>query len=233
MADEALDENFPRYSSELRSMRCEQSLLNKTDGSASFMQGNTQVIAAAYGPAEVRASKELIDKATLEVVFRPKVGMPGCAEKLMERVIRNSCDPIVLTSRHPRSSLTVVIQLVQDCGSLLSCAINAACMAMVDAGFPMKCLVCSVSCALSENGDIQLDPTLEQEKSASAVMTFAFDSVNKNVMTSSTTGSFTVQEYEKCLEACRSAATKLFDFFRLSVERKLAKDAKFMDINIA
>ena len=118
MVDEAiaLDENFPRYSSELRSMRCEQSLLNKTDGSASFLQGdvsylfiptfpigkvnrtnqaeilelqfllrltnitvsgNTQVIAAAYGPAEVRASKELIDKATLEVVFRPKVGMPG------------------------------------------------------------------------------------------------------------------------------------------------------------
>ena len=35
-----LDENFPRYSSELRSMRCEQSLLNKSDGSASFLQGN-------------------------------------------------------------------------------------------------------------------------------------------------------------------------------------------------
>ena len=29
---------------------------------------------------------------------------------------------------------------------------------------------------------------------ASAVMTFAFDSVNKNVMTSSTTGSFTFQQ---------------------------------------
>ena len=37
-------------------------------------------------------------------------------------------------------------------------------MAMVDAGFPMKCLVCAVSCTLSENGDVQLDPTLEQEK---------------------------------------------------------------------
>ena len=35
------------------------------------------MIAAAYGPAEVRASKELIDKATLEVVFKPKVGMSG------------------------------------------------------------------------------------------------------------------------------------------------------------
>ncbi|KAJ7379942.1 Exosome component 5 [Desmophyllum pertusum] len=106
-------------------------------------------------------------------------------------------------------------------------------MAMVDAGFPMKCLVCAVSCVLGESGDIQLDPTLEQEKSASAVMTFAFDSINKNVMTSSTTGSFTLPEYDKCLEACRTAAAKLFDFFRLSVERKLSKDAKFMDINIA
>lgn len=35
------------------------------------------MIAATYGPAEVRSSKELIDKANLEVVFRPKVGVAG------------------------------------------------------------------------------------------------------------------------------------------------------------
>lgn len=43
----------------------------------SYFPGKTEVIAAAYGPAEVRSSKELIDKATLEVVFRPKIGVPG------------------------------------------------------------------------------------------------------------------------------------------------------------
>ncbi|XP_068731297.1 exosome complex component RRP46-like isoform X2 [Montipora capricornis] len=195
MVDEVMETSDSRFSSELRSMRCEQCLLNKSDGSASFSQ--------------------------------------GCAEKLIERVIRNSCEPVVLTTRHPRSSLTIVVQVVQNCGSLLSCAINAACMAMVDAGFPMKCLVCAVTCSMTESGDIHLDPTLEQEKCASAVMTFAFDSVNKNVMTSSTTGSFTFQQYDKCLEACRATAIKLFDFFRMSVERKLSKDAKFMDINMA
>jgi len=104
---------------------------------------------------------------------------------------------------------------------------------MVDGGFPMKCLVCAVTCCLTEFGEIHLDPTLEQEKCASAVMTFAFDSINQNMMTSSTNGKFTFQQYDKCLEACRSAAIKLFDFFRLSVERKLSKDAKFMDLNIA
>ena len=39
MADGASDVAVPRFSSELRSMRCEQCLLNKTDGSASFSQG--------------------------------------------------------------------------------------------------------------------------------------------------------------------------------------------------
>lgn len=37
-------------------------------------------------------------------------------------------------------------------------------MAMVDAGFPMKCLVCAVTCTMNESGEIQLDPTSEQEK---------------------------------------------------------------------
>lgn len=46
MADEAVavDVNLPRYLSELRSMRCEQSLLNKTDGSASFLQGDVSYL---------------------------------------------------------------------------------------------------------------------------------------------------------------------------------------------
>ena len=39
MADGASDVAVPRFSSEQRSMRCEQCLLNKTDGSASFSQG--------------------------------------------------------------------------------------------------------------------------------------------------------------------------------------------------
>ena len=35
----------------------------------SFYLGKTEVIAAVYGPAPVLASKELIDRATLEVTW--------------------------------------------------------------------------------------------------------------------------------------------------------------------
>lgn len=41
------------------------------------LSGDTQVMAAVYGPVEVRMNKELLDKSLVEVIFRPKVGLPG------------------------------------------------------------------------------------------------------------------------------------------------------------
>lgn len=47
---------------------------------------------------------------------------------------------------------------------LLSCCLNAACMALMDAGLPMSHLFCSVTCAISKEGQIIIDPTARQEK---------------------------------------------------------------------
>ena len=35
------------------------------------------MLAAVYGPAEVKVSKEIYDRATLEVVIQTKVGLPS------------------------------------------------------------------------------------------------------------------------------------------------------------
>ena len=34
-------------------------------------------MAAVYGPGDVRQTKEIIDRATVEVIYKPTVGMPG------------------------------------------------------------------------------------------------------------------------------------------------------------
>lgn len=47
---------------------------------------------------------------------------------------------------------------------LLSCFLNAACMALMDAGLPMSCLFCGVTCAIDADGQIITDPTAAQEK---------------------------------------------------------------------
>lgn len=56
--------------------------------SADVSPGDTSVLAGVYGPAEVKVSKEIFNKATLEVILRPKIGLPGNWIRLN---LRRSC----------------------------------------------------------------------------------------------------------------------------------------------
>ncbi|XP_069500493.1 exosome complex component RRP46 isoform X1 [Ambystoma mexicanum] len=178
----------------LRVFACEQNLLSRPDGSASFLQGDTSVLAGVYGPAEVKVSKEIFDKATVEVILKPKVGLPAVQEKSREQLIRNTCEAVILTSLHPRTSVTVVLQVVSDAGSLLSCCLNAACMGLMDAGLPMTSLFCGVTCALDSDSNIQLDPTAKQEKDSRASLTFAIESGEQKVLMITSKGAYSVEE---------------------------------------
>uniref|UniRef100_A0A3Q0TG69 Exosome complex component RRP46 n=1 Tax=Amphilophus citrinellus TaxID=61819 RepID=A0A3Q0TG69_AMPCI len=207
----------------LRAFGCEQSLLSRPDGSASFVQGDTSVMAGVYGPAEVKVSKEIYDRATLEVLVQPKVGLPGVRERSQEQCLRETCEASLLLTLHPRSSLTLVLQVLHDDGSLLACCLNAACMALMDAGLPMDCLFCGVTCAINTDGQIITDPTAAQEKESRALMTFAIDSAKRSVMMSSTKGSFSVHELQRCIAVSQRASEDVFQFYRDSVRRRYSK----------
>ncbi|XP_062328412.1 exosome complex component RRP46 isoform X1 [Osmerus eperlanus] len=207
----------------LREFGCEQSLLSRPDGSSSFVQGDSSVLAGVYGPAEVKISKEIYDRATLEVVIRPKVGLPSVMERAREQCVRETCEASLLSTLHPRSSLTLVLQVVHDDGSLLSCFLNAACMALMDAGLPMSCLFCGVTCAIDTEGQIITDPTSAQEKESRALLTFAIDSTEHRVMMSSTKGSFSVHELQQCIAASQKTSEKIFQFYRDSVRQRYSK----------
>lgn len=45
--------------------------------------GDTSILAGVYGPAEVKVSKEIYDRATVEVLIQPKMGLPGMFLKLI------------------------------------------------------------------------------------------------------------------------------------------------------
>ncbi|NXR10064.1 EXOS5 protein, partial [Semnornis frantzii] len=102
----------------LRPFSCEQGLLSRPDGSAAFLQGDTSVLAGLYGPTEAKASREQPDKATLEVLLRPKTGLPGVLERSREQLLRQSCQEVVLGGLHPRTSVTLVLQVLNDAGSV-------------------------------------------------------------------------------------------------------------------
>nr|XP_021526066.1 exosome complex component RRP46 [Aotus nancymaae] len=196
----------------LRHFACEQNLLSRPDGSASFLQGDTSVLAGVYGPAEVKVSKEIFNKATLEVILRPKIGLPGVAEKSRERLIRNTCEAVVLGTLHPRTSITVVLQVVSDAGSV---------------SFPTGCClqeVCLEKKHMRKLRQSQLTPNpCSPSMEARAVLTFALDNVEQKLLMSSTKGLFSDAELQQCLAAAQVASQHVFRFYRESLQRRYSK----------
>ena len=96
-----------RGANQLRPLSAEPDALSRADGSARFAHGTTEVIAAVYGPAEARRTREQIDAACVDVVVRPLAGLPGPVEREMEQLLNRTVQHLALTAQHPRSAISI------------------------------------------------------------------------------------------------------------------------------
>nr|CAD7570221.1 unnamed protein product [Timema californicum] len=181
--------------------------------------GNTAVIAAMYGPVEVKLQKISIEKASVEAVYHPKSGAPRIADKAREHLIRNTCEISLVATLHPRSSILIVVQEMQDSGGLLACAVNAACLALINSGISMKFLVAAVSCMIDQQDNIILDPDNKQLLDSKATLMFVFDIVKKNIVACHTTGTFSQTQFQESLLKCREASSQIFTYYKDMVKK--------------
>lgn len=233
MAEERSD---GRTANQLRPLVCSRALLHRADGSARWSQENTIVIAAVYGPRTVSGKRENAERAILEVTWKPKTGIAGNAEKEAELILKRTLEHIILTAMHPNTTISVIIQVVNEDGALLACAVNAACAALVDAGIPLSGLVAAVSCAVNTKGEVYLDPTKGEEKAfrgrvclvfpghplsvaSAASQTIDNEPLEHGIISSITRGVMSVEDYLNCLERGRAASSKIAEFVRASLER--------------
>eukprot|EP00250_Pteridium_aquilinum_P016975 c23389_g1_i1 orf=115-849(+) len=225
-----------RNPNQLRPLVCARGLLQRADGSARWSQENTIVLAAVYGPKAISGWRENPERAILEVLWKPKTGLAGTSEREAEFVLKRTLEHIVLTAMHPNTAISVIIQVVNDDGGLLACAMNAACAALIDAGVPLSGLIAAVSCAVDNKGLVFLDPMKKEEKEfrghaclvfpgrSLAVTTAASLSVDNEpiehgLITSVTKGALSADDYFNCLERGRAASAKIAEFARSSLER--------------
>ncbi|CAG9859994.1 unnamed protein product [Phyllotreta striolata] len=190
---------------------CKLGILSRPDGSAILSKDNTTVIAGIYGPIEVKLQKLLIDKASVECHYRPKSGLPGIEDRMHESIIRNTCEASLVASLHPRTAVLVAIQELQNSGQLISCAVNAVCLACLHAGIDMKFMFGAVTC-FSNGVEMSLNPPAQTH--IKAVFVFVFDSTEKRVIASHTKGIFTKEQFEEAVELCRSGSDQVFDYYK-------------------
>uniref|UniRef100_A0AAV1TKY0 Uncharacterized protein n=1 Tax=Peronospora matthiolae TaxID=2874970 RepID=A0AAV1TKY0_9STRA len=217
-----------RAGNELRPLASEQGALFRADGSARMSHGSSTVLAAVYGPGQARNWRsEQTDRATLDVCFKLEKGVSTSKEKEYEQIIRETFAPVVLTKNFPRAVISIVVQVIQDNGSisfprlhLLAVAINAVCLALIDAGIPMISVITASSCGISADGSLNLDPTSVEEEASVSWVTAARSSTSDGVLTCITNGLLSEEQFFACSEACQRASESVAAFFRIVQEKK-------------
>ena len=97
--------------------------------------------------------------------------------------------------------------VLEDDGGATACAVNTSCLALVDSGFPMKCLFAGVTCAVLTDGQetksvVAVDPDtvrLRRAFDVEACVTFVFESRNKDILATHVTGKCSEEKFQECL----------------------------------
>ncbi|XP_017471256.1 PREDICTED: exosome complex component RRP46 [Rhagoletis zephyria] len=198
----------------LRPINCELNPLTRPDASALFTQGDTCVLCSMLGPVEVRSQNLNIEKAHVECIYRPKAGIPTIEDKLRESIIRDTCESALLTTLHPRTTISIQIQELDNRCGLEACAINGACLALLIGGVPMKFTIAAVHCIVDKDDKVVLDPDHCKAIGKRAAFIFVFDSLEKHLVTVHTSGRFRMSQFNDAECISRAASQIIFNFYR-------------------
>ncbi|TFF91201.1 exosome complex exonuclease Rrp41 [Candidatus Thorarchaeota archaeon] len=161
-----------RRTDELRPIEMKVGVLKQADGSASIRQGKTYIIAGVYGPRELHPRHlTLNDRAYLRVVYRMatfsvpdrKRPAPSRREREISMVIANALAPSIFLEEFPKAVIDVFVQVIQADGGTRCAAINAASLALADAGIPMRSLIPAVAVG-KVDGKLIVDLGDEEDK---------------------------------------------------------------------
>lgn len=139
---------------ELRQIEARVGILKKAEGSAYFRLGNTIAIAGVYGPRRVFPKhQEEAERAILRTKYSMAAfstterSRPGPSRRSTEisMVMRHALMPVIFLEEFPRTAIDVHIEVLQADASTRCAGINAAALALADAGVPMRDLVASCS----------------------------------------------------------------------------------------
>ncbi|KAJ2349206.1 exosome non-catalytic core subunit rrp46 [Coemansia erecta] len=216
-----------REANQIRALHCVLGQLNRVDGSAQFSAGDSSVLCGIYGPVDVKVYDEKLDRAHIEVKFRPDIGVPTTKDKWVESAIRSTFEREILGQLLPRTLVQINVQVRQADGSVDAAAINATTLALVDAGIPLRSMIAAATCAVLADNVIVVDPTQEEVDVAQSVHTFAFANQQPGGPAYvDSRGEFTMNEYDACYDMCATAVERTLAFMRSAVESKVTKESQ-------
>ncbi len=222
--------NDGRTVNELRPTHMEVDVLNRANGSAFIEMGRNKIIVAVYGPRELHPKHfALPDRALVRCIYRMatfsvddrKSPAPARREIEISKVIREALEPAIFTEYFPRTTIDIYIEVLQADGGSRCASINAASIALANAGVPMRDLVSAVAVG-KVDGQILLDLNDVEDKEGEGDLPLAFMLRDKKITLLQLDGTFTPDEFDDAITLGIDGAEQIYQLQREALVKKYA-----------
>jgi len=216
-----------RRPNELRQIKVKMGLFSRSDGSCYYEQGNTKVLVAVYGPREISHGSRH-DRAVINCEYtiasfssgeRKKRTKGGRQSLEISLLIQQVFESVVLTELSPRSQIDIYIQVLQSDGGTKCASINASCLALIDAGVPMKDFVVSCSAGYYNKSPI-LDLNYYEDSSSSPDMPVAILPKSGNVTLLQMDSKMNIETFEEVLHCAIQGCQKIYELLLAVVKER-------------
>ena len=215
---------------EIRPMKIEVGVLSRADGSCYLEWGNNKVLAGVFGPRELhprrmqRADTAIVryrySMAAFSVEDRIRPG-PNRRATEISKVSREAFEPVVLTHLYPTAVIDVFTEVLQADAGTRTAAINAATIALADAGIPMKGLVSA--CAVGKvDGKLVLDLGKDEDNYGDADLPVAMTQ-DGDVTLIQMDGNLTQDEFKEAMELVKVGCKQILEIQREALKGKFSQ----------
>jgi exosome complex component RRP41 len=206
-----------RKPEDLRALEITAGVLENATGSARVRMGRTIAVAGVYGPREMFPKRlQKGDRATVQ--FRYTMApfstdervRPGLSRRSKEisLVARQAVEAAIFTEEFPKATIDVFVDIVQADAGTRTAAINAAAVALADAGVPMRDMVCSVAVGKID-GTYVVDLAGKEEDLSDCDLPVAYMPNLDKITLMQMDGDITREDIRAMLELAKDACKKI------------------------
>ncbi len=217
-----------RKPSEYRPIEITAGIIARATGSAMVRMGRTTAVAAVYGPKELHPRRmQKPERAFLRTIYRMvpfsttdrcRPG-PNRRSNEISMVVRQCLEPAIFLEEFPKAGIYLYIDIIQADAGTRTAAINAASVALADAGIPMRDLVTSVA-AGKIGKDYMLDLEYHEEEETDADIPIAYMPRLKKLTLLQMDGDMTVKDVKGTIQLAIKGCEQIYDLQKKALAEK-------------
>jgi len=229
---EWVDENGERVDGrqvdDLRETTMEVGVLEEADGSAMVEVGNTRVVASVFGPQDLHAKHlQESDRAVIKMRYnmapfsvddRMRPG-PNRRAKEIGLVAKRALEPALELEQFPTAGIDISMEIIESDGGTRVTGINAAALALADAGIPMKGLVSACAAGVVEDTAV-LDVNGVEDKKGNADIPIALVNGEDRISLLQMDGDIDKETLDECLSLAKDGCRQLHEQQRETLVEK-------------